>query len=612
MRFPSFTEFTAKATAALKRFPVTLTWTILGSFIIIRLINDPDYDLFKEHSNLILTLILGVSWLISAQFFAEQFKHPLRLWWVKLTVLAFLAAIYFYLPPRELDYGSDVPYIRYGLYFLAGHIFVFCAPFIMSWNDAAYFNYLKNILVAVARSILFSGVLYLGLVLAMVAVEYLFDVDFNDERYGQLFVFCLGIVNTWIYLSDFPQNIQLNLRFTFNTATSVFVKLILIPLAALYSIILYAYAIKIVINWELPEGWVSYLITALSALIFLIQFIIHPVRHTHPSRLIRNFSPLCYYVLLPLLPLLYIAIFRRLNDYGITENRYFLILLAFFITCSTIYLIWSRKKQLRFLPISLLLLILVSSVGPWGAFSVSAKSQLQQMEGILNTFNVNAPARRSGGEAKKDQTSKTADTLKITCAENNRLSSITRYLYDRGALAEAKEFLGYDPIIKFEKASAYSIGDSIIKQMGIKVQDEEGFDLGYLDYSVNRNEPVSVEDFQRMKEVFLNNRKSANVPIYAGFVLNYDRGTDALELHKNGQDTLKIPLGTLAEKLKNQNNETYATIDPEFMRLNAENASIKVSIIFQQISFEKEENDEKPRFQNGNLILLLKIKTDAP
>jgi len=339
MKFPSFTEFTAKALSAFKRFPLTLIWAIAGSFFVITVLNADDNRLFEEYLNMLLTLILGISWLISAQFFTEQFKKPEKMWWVKLLALVLLVFLYISLPPYNQDYGNEVPYTRYVLYLFAGHISVLCAPFIMTWHDGAYFNYLKNIMIALVRSILFSGVLYVGLVLAMLAMVFLFDIDFGEERYGQLFVFCLGIVNTWVYLSDFPKNIQFDLKINFDTVISVFVKFILIPLAALYILILYAYAVKIIIRWELPEGAVSYLIVALSALLFIIQFIVHPVRHTHKSALIKGFSPFCYWLLLPLLPLLYTAIFRRVADYGITENRYFLMVLACFITGAAIYIL---------------------------------------------------------------------------------------------------------------------------------------------------------------------------------------------------------------------------------------------------------------------------------
>ena len=603
MRFPSLTEFTGKAKAAFKRFPVTLIWAIFGSCAIIGLLNAGDDKLLQRYSDLILILILGVSWLISAQFFVEQFKKPAKLWWIKVITIGFLVAIYLYLPSGEQDKNTIIPYTRYALYLIAGHIFALCAPFFMSWNDGAYYNYLKNVIVAVARSVLFSGVLYIGLVLAMVAMEFLFEIDFYDERYIQLFVFCLGIVNTWVYLSDFPKDIQFNLRFSYAKATSVFVKFILIPLVALYIVILYAYAIKIVLRWELPEGWVSYLILALSALILLIQFMVHPVRHTHVSRIIRRFTPFCYWLLLPLLPLLYTAIYRRVADYGITEKRYFLIVLAGFITISAIYLLWSRKKQLRFLLIALLGMILLTSVGPWGAFSVSIKSQLNQMEEIVTAF----------AKAQKEQHLKKNDSAYITQEQFSHFRSITRYLYDRDKLAETKKFFGYDPIKRFKEARSYTISDSIINEMGLKVKYGNNYRNAYPNYYNDQTEPINIAGFDLMKEIDIQSSRKKSISISSDYELRYDAESNALEILKDGERALSIALDALAKNLKNRDGNNYAQVKSSEMQLNAENKNLKIRIIVKHISFGKGDKNSgrKLKFRNANLILLLKIKSNA-
>ena len=304
-------------------------------------------------------------------------------------VLSFLAIFYWHLPDFE-KYSHDPSYIvRFFLYLIAGHLFAFFAPFLHKWDKKAYWNYLKSIAFAILRSAFFSGVLYLGLVFALVAVDALFEVDIRGERYGQLFIFCLGIVNTWIYLSDFPKNIFDDQHIFFNKAIEVFVKYILIPLVLLYSIILYAYGSKILFQWELPQGWVSYLVTALALLGLLVQVIIDPVQKTVKSWTINSFYPWYYIMLLPLIALLFVAIFRRILDYGITENRYFVLVIAFWILGISLYLLLAKKRRLNVLPISLFILAMLSSFGPWGAFNVAKNSQLHQFKKVFQKVKAN-------------------------------------------------------------------------------------------------------------------------------------------------------------------------------------------------------------------------------
>ena len=72
------------------------------------------------------------------------------------------------------------------LYGIAGHLFLLMAPFIFKWNKDAYWNYLKSVGFAFVKSGIFSGVLYIGLVIALLAIEALFNVSINDESYFNL------------------------------------------------------------------------------------------------------------------------------------------------------------------------------------------------------------------------------------------------------------------------------------------------------------------------------------------------------------------------------------------------------------------------------------------
>ncbi|MGY8914863.1 MAG: hypothetical protein ACKVJF_07240, partial [Flavobacteriales bacterium] len=207
MNLPSIEEIISKAKGAFLRFPLTLSWVILGTFFAIYIIEYQPTTLFEEHGGKFLTLILGVSLLTGTQFLIEQTAKPKNWWWLKIIVLLLLLLFYVQLPDFiEFDINPKY-FTRFFLYLLGGHLFVLFAPFAFTWNSLAYWNYLKNIAISIIRSLFFSGILFLGLVLAMTAIKFLFDYDLDAKRYGQLFVICLGIVNSWIFLANFPRDI---------------------------------------------------------------------------------------------------------------------------------------------------------------------------------------------------------------------------------------------------------------------------------------------------------------------------------------------------------------------------------------------------------------------
>ena len=79
----------------------------------------------------------------------------------------------------------------------------------------------------------------------------------------------------------------------------------------------------------------------------------------------------------------FIAIFKRIHEYGITENRFFIILLGVWIAFNAGFIIFTKYKMIRIVPISLALIAVLSINGPWNVFKISKGQQLHRFETIL-------------------------------------------------------------------------------------------------------------------------------------------------------------------------------------------------------------------------------------
>ncbi|MFK5972100.1 MAG: DUF4153 domain-containing protein, partial [Flavobacteriaceae bacterium] len=436
--------------------------------------------------------------------------------------------------------------------------------------------------------------LYLGLVLALLAITFLFDFDISGERYGQLFVFCLGIVNTWTYLSDFPKNILENNTITYNKALEVFVKFILIPLVLLYLFILYAYTFKIVWEWSLPKGWVSYLVTALAFLGFSIQIMISPIQKTIKSWTINKFYPWFYLLLLPLIFLLFIAIYKRIGDYGITENRYFLLLIAFWILGITLYLLVSTKRRLKTLPISLFILAVLSSFGFWGAFSISKNSQIRQFENLLQKARDN--------------------NNMVSNEEYRRFESIIYYLDERKSISELDNITG----IAIEEAysdtsysgSYYLYSNSILDSLGIKTasSNKKIIEAGnhYYYNHWNNLKSYSIVGYDYFTPYNYNGYSDEKNEI-GNYRIRFNSTTNELWLSSK-QDSTETFLISLNEKLIHltQYGDNLNEVDPKEFVIESSNAHLAVKLIFTELSFYAEK--DSIRVDNTNAYLFLKRK----
>ncbi|MBA6156770.1 DUF4153 domain-containing protein [Tenacibaculum sp. S7007] len=578
---PSFGEISSKTKDAFKRFPVTISWAILGTLFTIYTVESGDFDdIF--YGKIILTFILGISWFIAARFFEEQFKTSKE--WFMVIPFVFMLAFYFHLPSDKTRFNNEF-IIRFILYFISGHLMVFVAPFILKWNKSAYFNYLKSVFVAIVRSLFFSLILYLGIVLALLAVKHLFNVDIKGERFFQIFIICLGIVNTWIYLSDFPKDIHSQIAIDYTKALEVLVKYILIPLVILYLIILYAYSLKIVINWNLPKGWVSYLVIALSFLGFIIQILINPIQKTSDSRPIKRFHPWFYYLLLPLIGLLFVAIFKRVNEYGITENRYFVLVLALWILAMTLYMLFSKHKRIRVFPLSLAAIALVVSLGFWGAFSVSTKSQVSRFEKVYNDI-------------------KNTD-FTTTYQKKDQLRSIINYLNKKEAIDKVAPVLGYKPSTAFNTKSSWQLQSKLMDTLAIKVTDKPADKYRNYHYSINEfNMLIDIKGYDLLKNIYLGNSGNKKEKTIDKYRFSLQEESNIIAIWKEDELIGNINCSELINKLKQQD-KNY-NIDSSLMTLEKEIASLKVKMLFKSISMPNPNKEDKNYMVNANTYILIK------
>ena len=166
-------------------------------------------------------------------------------------------------------------------------------------------------------------------------------------------------------------------------AAAALVKFVAVPLLLVYTAILYAYAAKIALAWELPKGTlgamvVGYLFAGAATLLLG-----YPSRETGGA-LVRLFWR--YWVWLAALPvvLLFVAVSRRIADYGLTEQRYLMVLIGVWaLILAAFRLAQGARFDLRLLPGVAALLLLAASFGPGGAIGLSVLSQKAELASIL-------------------------------------------------------------------------------------------------------------------------------------------------------------------------------------------------------------------------------------
>jgi hypothetical protein len=381
----------SKVTALVLNYPLVLLMSLATVIVIVYGIetnpnNVEEYLLLR----LGITFALGISSQFALKMLAQRIKNGL-VW--QLTGILFLIGFFFVFPSEEKNFSEVYGFIIVPTFILS-HLLVAFISFTKNENEETNFwQYNKNLFINLFLTAVFTGVLTSGVQLAILAVQELFNFDFKGEIYLETFASLSILGSTSIFLLFNESGlVYLEKEGSYPVVLKFFTQFILIPLLIIYVVILYFYCLKITINWELPRGWVSYLVLAYSIVGIFALLLVHPLHKEKAKSWIILFSKIFYYTLIPLILLLFVAIFTRVLQYGYTEARYFVLLISVWLTTVVFYFIFFKKATIKFIPISLFAFGVIALIFPYfNAFSVSKRSQENELKQILtnNKLMVN-------------------------------------------------------------------------------------------------------------------------------------------------------------------------------------------------------------------------------
>ena len=365
----------------IKRFPLATLSTLLLTLFFI-LIIEGDYIQFRSspYFNIVdkiaFTLTLGIP-----LFIAIRLIFTNQLWSILGVIL--LALYYTTLPP-----SLDVSYLNISqhLIFIGSSILlIFIAPFLFqSAPNSKIWAWIRELLFAIIISLLFAIVLNFGLLGMSYAFEKLFSVKLLESYYSLeriIAILTFLFFSLYYFLSQIPQK-PFFIKYKESTrAELILVKYILTPIVAIYFVILYAYTIKVLLLEELPKGVISWLVLGFSALAIATYLFWTELWDEHNSR----YKKLIWLAIFFQTFMLGFSIYLRIEQYGVTENRYIIAVMGGWLFITSLYFLLFKNASYRWIFISLALLGVATQVSPFSAIELSKKSQIAQLKNLLST-----------------------------------------------------------------------------------------------------------------------------------------------------------------------------------------------------------------------------------
>lgn len=327
---------------------------------------------------------LGLAMVLSMAFELFCTIRKVKLW-QRLTGTGIIVAI-----AAVCTCGCLFEFLTMELLFAMAFAAVLCVLLAFSYSRNAYkvWNYHAKLLVALLIACILCDIIATSIAGITATIEILF----NPQMY---FLLQISLAFTFIFLMACC---TLALMPTEEEAYSVqpnphklirfLMQYILLPLICIEGIILYIYGITILVHWELPEGGIVGLVFSYAIIGSFIWYLLMPYFLSEEKQWVRFFHRGFFISLLPLLVLLFVGLFRRISDYGLTTNRYIVFVISAWFAIIAIIFAIKKLKNVTPLLLSLLVVTLLTMFGPWSMNNLPDRMQMARFEKLATEYGL--------------------------------------------------------------------------------------------------------------------------------------------------------------------------------------------------------------------------------
>lgn len=507
-----------------QRFSITLVFiTILTIYWLAIAWTDKDLFPDKVDGTIIFYLAVGILLTTVLQLWGEEVKNRrtkvLANAVAHIALLADSAYIYSIYDKFNMEVG-----LAHASIITALTLCMFILPFFREKDDIASWNFTLRLLLSGCTSWIIGGIMCGGMCLLTAAVEELFGINLSDnwiETWLTLFMFTLPAL---LFIGRIPAGEEKHDR---TPRMSIFlhrsIHYLFLPLLGCYLIVLYGYLAKIIFEWQLPDGWVSTLVSVLTFGSIAVVLGLYPLllkgTSKSDSRIVR-FLPI---LILPLLVLMTVGIARRLDDYGITARRLYLLTLNIWFYLVCIGMLLTKARRVWWIPASFAAFFLLTSVLPINITSITRNWIYDRVETVIkSTYKGKLPMNEET-YLNWLATLPKEEALKV----NSRIQYLDWNIqdYSRGTLVT--DTISYWNAERYINDRRKDKADSLKEDMyystgNTKIEREVKFDSKYASIIIYNDARARVPHHKNSTKDI----KSLNIPIYKN-----QRPIDTLEIN---------------------------------------------------------------------------------
>ena len=588
---------------AIERFPLTVFCSVVVFILSVYLVENPELkneNLLNELHKMVILLGMSIPLTLALELAREKYLSGKNKWVIRsvnalITLIFIIFYRFYYLSGKNSSSTLD----SLEQLMATGIIFFLCfllVPVIGKKDEEE--KYFQSVIVDKTVTILFSVVLFLGLIAVFATIDGLSLIKLDSNIYIETWLFVVFVFSVIFFLSKLKKVDESLENYEIHKIFKFLIYFIVIPLITTYTGILYVYFGKMLITRSWPQGLVSHLILWYTIFSLFIMIMVTPMaKKDSVARVFKKYFP---FASLPLLVLSIVSISKRISQYGVTPSRYFVVLLAMWLIFCMVSSIF--KARLSVILISLITVVYISVFTPVNNRRITLMSQNKRFEKIL----VKHGLLKDGKLVKKPELAKekkyeVTDVLNYILGINDRRNDIANLKpfgkADGKPYKDREEFeksLGIDTTW-YQYSDFVSIGDSYFVTFGINenvlvnmyngIEEVKGYDYAITNLESYFTDNNNVKEFFGKYPVKLSQE---GIAVYDGKI-------------EDNKELIKVNMPEIIDKIiKNpeiqqrtnkRKDEIKDSVVPEnILEFTGENEKVKYKVKVIEISVTGEEH----------------------
>jgi len=588
---------------AIERFPLTVFCSVVVFILSVYLVENPELkneNLLNELHKMVILLGMSIPLTLALELAREKYLSGKNKWVIRsvnalITLIFIIFYRFYYLSGKNSSSTLD----SLEQLMATGIIFFLCfllVPVIGKKDEEE--KYFQSVIVDKTVTILFSVVLFLGLIAVFATIDGLSLIKLDSNIYIETWLFVVFVFSVIFFLSKLKKVDESLENYEIHKIFKFLIYFIVIPLITTYTGILYVYFGKMLITRSWPQGLVSHLILWYTIFSLFIMIMVTPMaKKDSVARVFKKYFP---FASLPLLVLSIVSISKRISQYGVTPSRYFVVLLAMWLIFCMVSSIF--KARLSVILISLITVVYISVFTPVNNRRITLMSQNKRFEKILAKYGLLKDGKLvKKPELAKEKRYEVTDVLNYILGINDRRNDIENLKpfgkTDGKPYKDREEFeksLGIDTAW-YQYSDFGSIGDSYFVTFGINenvlvsqyngIEEVKGYDYAITNLESYFTDNNNVKEFFGKYPVKLSQE---GIAVYDGKIED-NKELIKVNMPEIVDKIIKNP--EIQQRVNKRKDEIKDSVVPEnILEFTGENEKVKYKVKVIEISVTGEEH----------------------